>query len=48
MCFLGALSQFRKWNPDITASSSELRKLLTIGTIFSWGEKEEEEFKKLK
>ena len=48
MRFLGAISQFRKWNPDITASSTELRKLLTKGMIFSWGEPEEKEFKELK
>ena len=46
--FLGAISQFRKWNPDITASSTELRKLLTKGTVFSWGDQEEKEFKNLK
>ena len=48
MRFLGAISQFRKWNPDIMASSTELRKLLTKGTVFTWGESEQKEFENLK
>ena len=48
MRFLGAISQFRKWNPDITASSTQLRKLLTKGTVFTWDKAEMEEFENLK
>ena len=37
MRFMGLIKVFRKWNPDITASSTQIRKLLTKNTPFVWG-----------